>query len=200
MSLGEEEGAHADCCPLYKFTKDDVDAVNVTSWLDGYKHLCPKTISLPVPPEVLKYLKSDGMVMPQNTHTTAHLNSTSSRKGKNEEEDDDNVSWASLSDMEEPCMPSEFLQKIRRQQEGPGGKKGGHGERVDGDDFGDDSKWQRQSNSSSSSDEDDDPSGHKKSMEVEKFHEFDSLLDMSIKELGGAVLPKINRKSPKVSC
>lgn len=192
-----------DSCTIYKFTREDVDAVNVTNWHDRFRELTPKTILLPIPPEVLKYLKSDGMVMPQNTHTTAHLNlkkgsgaTSSSRNNCDEEDDDedDNGSWASISDNEEaPGVPSEFLQKISRSRRSS--RRGGEGSVEE--EFGaeGDNDWDRQSASSDSSDE----GQRKKVMEVEKFHEFDSLLDSSIKELGGAVAPKINRKSPRVS-
>ncbi|ODN03124.1 hypothetical protein Ocin01_03535 [Orchesella cincta] len=183
MSVEEE-----DSCSIYSFTRDDVDAVNVVNWYELFKHLSPKTICLPIPPEVLKYLKSDGMVMPQNTHTTAHVNYGTSSSANNEDDDgDDNTSWASISENgdDQPSIPSEFLQQLRQQQ--PSQDANGYGEEL----------WERGSNSSSEEVDTRGGQENRKGLEVEKFHEFDSLLDASIKELGGAVLPKINRKSPK---
>ncbi|CAL8071601.1 unnamed protein product [Orchesella dallaii] len=174
---GDEE----DSCSIYNFTRDDIDAVNLINWYGNFKNLSPKTICLSIPPEVLKYLKSDGMVMPQNTHTTAHVNIG------NKEEDDDNTSWASISDHGDdnpPPIPSEFLQQLRQQQ--PSQDANGDSEEL----------WER--GSDSSGDETHDlREEDRKGGEVKQFHEFDSLLDSSIKELGGAVLPKVNRKSPK---
>lgn len=194
---------------FFKVTKEDVEAVSVAQWKEMFAAFCPRTHLLQITPEVLKYLKSDGMVMPQNTPTTAQRNNFKQKGESLESEDDDSESWASVSSSEElPSAPSQFLQNIGRRQNGTDDRRmndikdddkfergNGYSEEkaIESENY----VFQERRNSVSSSDEDEDEDDGK-SLEVDKFYEFDSYIEDSIEELGGAVIAKLNRKSPKV--
>lgn len=189
-----------DSDSLYRFSRKDMDAVNCTNWYERFKEICPKTKFLTLPPEVLKYLKSDEMFMPPDTHTTAQFScATVEDEDVAHGDEEDNGSWASISDNEEaPPIPSEFLQRISREGRGERGDRDGQRE-VGEEAVEEYERTDNESSDESECDRDGVPGPGKRLEGVEKFHDFDLMLDATIRELGGAVLAKVNRKSPKVS-
>ncbi|XP_062522178.1 cell division cycle protein 123 homolog [Corticium candelabrum] len=69
--------------------KQDVISCMFSSWYRKLKHLTMESVIIPLPPEFIHYLNSDGIVLPSGHFET---------KGKREETEDD--SWDSSSDGE----------------------------------------------------------------------------------------------------